>query len=140
VAKGIWWLAGQSHHSVLVEFSDHLMLIEAPQNDTRTLAVIAKARELVPGKPLTQIVKRAVGKPVVRSLSQVAHDQRRNPRPRRLRRLELNAVVAHLRVCKHHHLPMVRGIGRNFLVPGHRRVEDHLAVHVDAGAEALTPE
>jgi glyoxylase-like metal-dependent hydrolase (beta-lactamase superfamily II) len=56
IAKGIWFLAGQSHHSVLVEFSDHLMLIEAPQNDTRTLAVIAKARELVPGKPLTQVV------------------------------------------------------------------------------------
>ena len=35
VAKGIWSLAGQSHHSVLVEFNDHLMLIEAPQNDTR---------------------------------------------------------------------------------------------------------
>ena len=33
--KGIWFLAGQSHHSVLVEFTDHLMLIEAPQNDTR---------------------------------------------------------------------------------------------------------
>jgi glyoxylase-like metal-dependent hydrolase (beta-lactamase superfamily II) len=56
VSKGVWFLAGQSHHSVLVEFSDHLMLIEAPQNDTRTLAVIAKARELVPGKPLTQVV------------------------------------------------------------------------------------
>jgi glyoxylase-like metal-dependent hydrolase (beta-lactamase superfamily II) len=56
VAKGIWFLAGQSHHSVLVEFSDHLMLIEAPQHDTRALAVIAKARELRPGKPLTQIV------------------------------------------------------------------------------------
>jgi glyoxylase-like metal-dependent hydrolase (beta-lactamase superfamily II) len=56
VSKGVWFLAGQSHHSVLVEFADHLMLIEAPQNDTRTLAVIAKARELVPGKPLTQVV------------------------------------------------------------------------------------
>ena len=54
VAKGIWSLAGQSHHSVLVEFDDHLMLIEAPQNDTRTLAVIAKAKELRPGKPLTR--------------------------------------------------------------------------------------
>ena len=32
------------------------MLIETPQNDTRALAVIAKARELVPGKPLTQLV------------------------------------------------------------------------------------
>jgi len=56
VAKSIWFLAGQSHHSVLVEFSDHLMLIEAPQNDARTLAVIAKAKELRPDKPLTQVV------------------------------------------------------------------------------------
>ena len=56
LAPGIWYLAGGSHHSVLVEFSDHLMLIEAPQNDARALAVIAKARELVPGKPLTQVV------------------------------------------------------------------------------------
>jgi len=56
VAKGIWFLAGQSHHSVLVEFSDHLLLIEAPQNDTRALAVIAKARGLRPDKPLTAVV------------------------------------------------------------------------------------
>jgi glyoxylase-like metal-dependent hydrolase (beta-lactamase superfamily II) len=55
-AKGIWYLAGQSHHSVLVEFNDHLMLIEAPLNDTRTLAVIAKAKELRPGKPLTVVI------------------------------------------------------------------------------------
>jgi glyoxylase-like metal-dependent hydrolase (beta-lactamase superfamily II) len=56
LAPGIWLLAGGSHHSVLVEFADHLMLIEAPLNDARTLAVIAKAREQVPGKPLTQLV------------------------------------------------------------------------------------
>lgn len=54
--KGLWLLAGQSHHSALVEFSDHLMLIEAPQSEARALAVIAKARETVPGKPLTQLV------------------------------------------------------------------------------------
>ena len=56
VARGIWFLAGQSHNSVLVEFSDHLTLIEAPLSETRALAVIAKARELRPGKPLTQLV------------------------------------------------------------------------------------
>jgi glyoxylase-like metal-dependent hydrolase (beta-lactamase superfamily II) len=56
VAPGIWFLAGQSHNSVVAEFTDHLMLIEAPQNDVRTLAVIAKARELRPGKPLTHVV------------------------------------------------------------------------------------
>ena len=56
VSRGIWLLAGGSHHSALIEFSDHLMLIDAPQNDARTLAVIAKARELRPGKPLTHVV------------------------------------------------------------------------------------
>lgn len=56
LAKGVWYLAGQSHHSVLVEFADHALLIEAPQNEVRTLAVIAKARELLPNKPLTQLV------------------------------------------------------------------------------------
>jgi glyoxylase-like metal-dependent hydrolase (beta-lactamase superfamily II) len=56
LAPRIWYLAGQSHHSVLVEFDDHLTLIEAPQNDVRALAVIAKARELRPNKPLTQLV------------------------------------------------------------------------------------
>ena len=56
VAPGVWLLAGQSHHSVLVEFSDHLTLIEAPQSEARTLGVIAKAREVRPGKPLTQMV------------------------------------------------------------------------------------
>jgi glyoxylase-like metal-dependent hydrolase (beta-lactamase superfamily II) len=56
VGKGVWFMAGQSHHSVLVEFSDHLMLIEAPQSEARTLAVIAKAKETVNNKPLTQLV------------------------------------------------------------------------------------
>ena len=52
----MWFLAGGSHHSVLVEFADHLMLIEAPQSEARTLAVIKKARETVPNKPLTELV------------------------------------------------------------------------------------
>ena len=56
VAPGIWWLAGGSHHSVVIEFADHLTLIEAPQNDARALAVIAKARELRPDKPLTHVI------------------------------------------------------------------------------------
>ena len=56
IGKGVWLLAGQSHHSVLVEFSDHLMLIEAPQSEARTLAVIKKARETVPNKSLNALV------------------------------------------------------------------------------------
>jgi len=56
IGKGVWLLGGQSHHSALIEFSDHLMLIDAPQSEARTLAVIGKARETVPGKPLTRLV------------------------------------------------------------------------------------
>ena len=56
LAPGVWLLAGQSHHSALVELSDHLLLIEAPQSEARTLAVLAKARELHPDKPLRKIV------------------------------------------------------------------------------------
>jgi glyoxylase-like metal-dependent hydrolase (beta-lactamase superfamily II) len=56
VAPGVWLLAGQSHHSALIELSDHLMLIDAPQSEARTLAVIATARELQPNKPLTTVV------------------------------------------------------------------------------------
>jgi glyoxylase-like metal-dependent hydrolase (beta-lactamase superfamily II) len=56
VAKGIWYLTGGSHHSILVEFADHLALIEAPLNETRTLAVIAKAKEIKPDKPLRYLI------------------------------------------------------------------------------------
>ena len=56
VADGIWRLAGQSHHSVLVELDENLVLIEAPQHDVRTLAVIEQARALQPDKPLTHVV------------------------------------------------------------------------------------
>jgi glyoxylase-like metal-dependent hydrolase (beta-lactamase superfamily II) len=56
ISKGIWFLAGQSHNSVLVEFADHLVLIEAPQNEIRTGAVLAKVKELKPDKPLKYVV------------------------------------------------------------------------------------
>ena len=55
VAKGIWHLTGTTHHSVLVEFSDHLTLIEAP-NEDRALGIFAKAKELRPNKPLTTLI------------------------------------------------------------------------------------
>ena len=56
VASGVWHLTGQSHHSVLVEFDEYLALVEAPQSEARTLAVIERARELQPDKPLQYVV------------------------------------------------------------------------------------
>lgn len=56
VAPGVWFLAGGSHNSVLIEFADHLMLVESPLYDGRAQAVLAEARRLVPGKPLRYVV------------------------------------------------------------------------------------
>jgi glyoxylase-like metal-dependent hydrolase (beta-lactamase superfamily II) len=56
VAPGVWYLTGQTHHSVAIEMQDHLLLVEAPQSDARTLAVIARARELRPGKPVRAVI------------------------------------------------------------------------------------
>jgi glyoxylase-like metal-dependent hydrolase (beta-lactamase superfamily II) len=56
IAPGVWLLAGGSHHSVAIEMKDHLVLVEAPQNDDRVLAVIQKARSLRPEKPLRAVI------------------------------------------------------------------------------------
>jgi hypothetical protein len=57
VGKGIWWLAGSGNHrSVVFEFDDHLVLYEAPLNETRSKAVIDKARSLSTTKPLTHVI------------------------------------------------------------------------------------
>lgn len=56
IAPGVWYIAGQSHHSVAIEMRDHLLLVEAPQSDARTLAVIQKARTLRPGKPVRAVI------------------------------------------------------------------------------------
>lgn len=55
VAKGIWFLRGAGN-STLFEFDDHLTLFEAYGNEASALAVIERARALVPGKPLTQVI------------------------------------------------------------------------------------
>lgn len=56
VADGVWYLTGGSHHSVLVEMKDHLVVIEGPQNDERATAVIAEVKKTVPNKPIKYVV------------------------------------------------------------------------------------
>jgi glyoxylase-like metal-dependent hydrolase (beta-lactamase superfamily II) len=55
-ADGVWYLTGGSHHSVVIEMRDHLILVEGPLNDERALAVMAEARRLAPGKPIRYVV------------------------------------------------------------------------------------
>ncbi|MEX2154172.1 MAG: MBL fold metallo-hydrolase [Gemmatimonadaceae bacterium] len=56
IVPGVWSIAGQSHHTIAIEQSSRILLVEAPQSDARTLAAIAKARELRPGKPLDVLI------------------------------------------------------------------------------------
>lgn len=56
LADGVFYLTGGTHHSVLIEQADHLVVVEAPLDEARSLAVIAKAKETVPGKPIRFLV------------------------------------------------------------------------------------
>jgi glyoxylase-like metal-dependent hydrolase (beta-lactamase superfamily II) len=55
-ADGVWYVTGGSHHSVVVEMKDHLVVIEGPQNDARATAVIAEVKKAVPNKPIKYVV------------------------------------------------------------------------------------
>ncbi|HET9455551.1 MAG TPA: MBL fold metallo-hydrolase [Gemmatimonadaceae bacterium] len=56
IAPGVWSVAGQSHHTIVIEQSGQLVLVEAPQSEARTLAAIAAARALRPDKPANVLV------------------------------------------------------------------------------------
>lgn len=56
LAPGVWLLGGGSHNSVLVEFRDFVAVVEAPQHDERSQAVVAEVRRLVPNKPIRYVV------------------------------------------------------------------------------------
>ncbi|MGZ5049535.1 MAG: MBL fold metallo-hydrolase [Methylobacter sp.] len=56
LANGVYYLTGGSHHSVAIEQRNHIVLIEAPLNEERSQAVIAKLKEIAPNKPVKYLV------------------------------------------------------------------------------------
>ena len=56
LADGVWLIAGGSHNSVAVEFQDYVTVVEGPQNEARSLAVIAEVKQLVADKPIRYLV------------------------------------------------------------------------------------
>ena len=56
LSNGVWLMAGGSHNSVAVEFKDFVAVIEAPQDESRSLAVIAEVQKLVPNKPIQYVI------------------------------------------------------------------------------------
>lgn len=55
-ADGVWYIAGGSHYSVLIEMKDYLIVIEAPFGEERSIAVMAEVKKLVPNKPIKYVV------------------------------------------------------------------------------------
>jgi hypothetical protein len=56
LGEGIYHMTGGSHHSVAIEMRDHIILVEAPQNEARAAAVVAKVKETIPNKPIRYVV------------------------------------------------------------------------------------
>jgi glyoxylase-like metal-dependent hydrolase (beta-lactamase superfamily II) len=47
---------GGSYDSLIVDFRDHIMMLEAGQNEARALAYIAEAKKLIPNKPIRYVM------------------------------------------------------------------------------------
>ena len=56
LANGVYYFKGGSHHSLVIDQRDHIVVVEGPQDEARSLAVIAKAKETIPNKPIRYLV------------------------------------------------------------------------------------
>ncbi len=56
LARGVYFVKGGSHHSVAIDQADHIVVVEGPQNEARSDAVIAKVKETIPNKPIRYMV------------------------------------------------------------------------------------
>ena len=56
LADGVWYIKGGTHHSVAIDQKDHIVVVEGPQTEARSLAVIAKVKETIPNKPIKYLV------------------------------------------------------------------------------------
>ena len=56
LADHVWLIGGGPLNSVLVEFKDFVAVVEAPQNEARSLAVIDEVHKLAPGKMIRYVV------------------------------------------------------------------------------------
>jgi len=56
IATGVYYVRGGSHHSVAIDQRDHIVVVEAPQHEARSAAVIAKVKETIPNKPIRYVI------------------------------------------------------------------------------------
>ena len=55
VSEGLWIVPGNAK-SIAVEFRDHVVMVDAPENETRSLAVMDAIRTTIPGKPIRYVI------------------------------------------------------------------------------------
>ena len=56
LAPGVFHVVGGSHNSLLVEMTDHLVMVDAPVSDGQSLWVVEQAKQRFPGKPIKWLV------------------------------------------------------------------------------------
>src|ERR1051326_6479226 len=56
MADGVYYLTGGTHHSMAIEMKDYIVVEDVPNNVARATAVLAKAKELIPNKPIRYVV------------------------------------------------------------------------------------
>jgi glyoxylase-like metal-dependent hydrolase (beta-lactamase superfamily II) len=131
IADGVWFLNGGAPVSVLVEFRDHVVVIEAPQGDERTEATVAAVKALTPGKPIRYVVNthhhfdhsggvRAV---VAEGITLLTHEKNKAYFERILKN---PFVLAPDRLAKSPRAPMIEGVGaKRVLTDGSMTLELH---------------
>lgn len=56
IAPGVWFLTPGIEGSLLVEFSDHLVIVEAPAGEAYSVAALEQVRRMHPQKPIRYVV------------------------------------------------------------------------------------
>ncbi|OFV90338.1 MAG: hypothetical protein A3H95_03495 [Acidobacteria bacterium RIFCSPLOWO2_02_FULL_64_15] len=55
MADGVWKITG-GYTALVVEFSDHVVIVESGQSDARATAILTEAKKVVPNKPIRYVV------------------------------------------------------------------------------------
>jgi glyoxylase-like metal-dependent hydrolase (beta-lactamase superfamily II) len=56
LGEGAFKIAGPNYHSLAIDMGDHILVVESGQNDQRGMAVMASAKQAIPGKPIRYVV------------------------------------------------------------------------------------
>lgn len=130
-AEGVWYLTGGTHHSVAIEMKDHVIVVEAPLDDNRAVAVIGEVRSLVPNKPIRYLVAShhhfdhagGVRAFVAEGATVISHETNRGFFGRAL---AARATIAPDRLARSPRKATVEGVrDRRVLTDGARTVEIH---------------